>query len=127
MRSISQIPLTNVHISIETFVQIPLEHNLYVHGLSTNQVDNELEQEQVVTFVRDRRQHARFEKASLFIERKNFPVTSSGINDRQTPRTTPRLVIVVSIWSTARTSSSYIVNIIRTAKIAPVAKLINLK
>jgi hypothetical protein len=39
-------------------------------------------------------------------------LTSSGINDRQTPRTTPRLVIV---------------NKTKTANIAPAAKLTNLK
>ena len=48
----------DLHISIETFVRIPFEHNQYVHDLSMNLVDNELEQEQVGASVLDRRQRA---------------------------------------------------------------------
>ena len=94
------------HILIETFVQIVLEHNQYVHDLSTNQVDNELVQEQVVTFVQDQRLHAIIKQNHLKILFVFRIFTSSGINDRQIPRRTPRLVIVVNICSTVKTSSS---------------------
>jgi hypothetical protein len=48
----------DLHILIETFAQILFEHNLYVHDLSMNLVDNELEQEQVEAFVPDQRLRA---------------------------------------------------------------------
>jgi hypothetical protein len=49
---------TNLHILIETFVRIPLEHNPYVHDLSMNPVDNELVPEQVASFVPDQKPHS---------------------------------------------------------------------
>ncbi|CAF4726568.1 unnamed protein product, partial [Rotaria magnacalcarata] len=67
-----------------------------------NQADNELAQEQVASFVQDRRPYSiqidRFIKSHEIVF---FLIsTSSGINDRQTPSTTPRPVINVNIWST---------------------------
>jgi len=44
----------NLHISIETFVQIQLEHNLYEHDLSMNRADSELVREQAEVFLPDR-------------------------------------------------------------------------
>jgi hypothetical protein len=63
-----------------------------------NQVDNELVQELIVTFVPDQTLHARLNSILLKDKKSiSFIVTSSGINDRHMPRTTPRLVIVVNI------------------------------
>ncbi len=55
-------PRSVLHISIETFARIQLEHNLYVHDLSMNQVDNELVQVPVVTLIPDQKQRSRIKQ-----------------------------------------------------------------
>jgi hypothetical protein len=52
----------DIHISIETFVRIQLEHSLYEHDLSMNRADNELVLEPFVAFVRDRTRHAKLKR-----------------------------------------------------------------
>lgn len=48
-----------LRISVETFVRIRVERSRYAHDPSKNQVGNELEREQVVTFVPDRKRRAK--------------------------------------------------------------------
>jgi hypothetical protein len=62
-----------------------------------NQVDNELEQELIVTFVRDQKSRSIIKTVFINTNKKKFISTSSGINDRQIPSRTPKPVINVNI------------------------------
>ena len=104
MNKTEMIQRSLLHISIETFVQILFEHNPYAHVLSMNQVDNEPVQVPIVALIPDRKQRSRI---NIVLKKKTlYRITSSGINDRQTPSTTPKPVINVNICSTLSTSSS---------------------